>query len=207
MKTPAKIFIIPATRNQFIQGNNFNDVRVRRIAITVKTDSSFTGSHTEFPFWYQQFNLRQIRILRGGQPIVDFDAADNCCLYVTTMKARNFRDVIPSTLFDNFKNHYVLVFDFTPMRDATETFHYPELVENPLRLELKFSYHLQHVTEPNVFQKRLSSVAVEKFVIVGKKPKVDKVSLQQIINCASYLSIGTLVHLPLTMFQLLILTL
>ena len=48
------------------------------------------------PFWYQQFDLREIRIPRGGQPIVDFDAADNSVLYVTTMKAMNFQDDIPS---------------------------------------------------------------------------------------------------------------
>ena len=41
-------------------------------------NSAFIGSYTENPFWYQQFDLRQIRILRGGQPTVDFYAADNC---------------------------------------------------------------------------------------------------------------------------------
>ena len=57
----------------------------------MNTDSAFTGSYAENPFWYQQFDLRRIRILRGGQSIVDFDAADNCRLYVTTMKAMNFK--------------------------------------------------------------------------------------------------------------------
>ena len=50
----------------------------RRMAIATNANSAFTGSYTENPFWYQQFDLRKIRILRGGQPIVDFDAADNC---------------------------------------------------------------------------------------------------------------------------------
>ena len=36
--------------------------------------------YTENLFWCQQLDLRQIRILRRGQPIVDFVAADNCCL-------------------------------------------------------------------------------------------------------------------------------
>ena len=66
--------------------------------------------HTENPFWYQKIDLRKIIILRGGQPNVEFDAADNCCLYVTTMKAMNFQDDIPSNPIDNFKDHYVLVF-------------------------------------------------------------------------------------------------
>ena len=86
----------------------------------MNTTSAFTGSYTENPFWYQQFDLRQIRILRRGQPIVDFDAADNCRLYVTTMRAMNFQDDIPSIPFDIFKDHYILVFDLTSMQDATE---------------------------------------------------------------------------------------
>ena len=95
METLAKTFIIPARQNQFIRENIFNNAPIRRIAIAKNTNSAFTGSYTENPFWYQQFDPRQIRKLRGGQAIVDFDAADNCRLYVTTMKAMNFQDDIP----------------------------------------------------------------------------------------------------------------
>ena len=118
--TLAKTFIIPARQNQFIQKNIFNNAPVRRIAIAMSKNSAFTGSYTENRFWYQQFDLRQIRIIRGVQPIVDFDAADNCRLYVTTMKAMIFQDDIPSIPIDSFKDFYVLVFDLTSMQDATE---------------------------------------------------------------------------------------
>ena len=136
LKTLAKTFIIPARKNQFIQENILNKAPVRRLAIAINTKSAFTASYTESPFRYQQFELRQIRILRGGQPIIDFDAADICRLYVTTMKAMNFQDDIPSIPIDNFKDHYVLVFDLTSMQDATENCHYRELVGEPLKLEL-----------------------------------------------------------------------
>ena len=96
----------------------------------MNTNSTITGSDTENLFWYHQFELRQIRILRG-QPIVDFNAADNCRLHVTAMKAMNFQDDIPSNPIDNLKDHYVLVFDLSSMQDATEIFHYPELVGEP----------------------------------------------------------------------------
>ena len=62
----------------------------------MNTNYAFTGFYTEHPFWYQHIDLRQIKILRGGERIVDVDAADNCRLYVTTMKAMNFQD-------DNFE--------------------------------------------------------------------------------------------------------
>ena len=168
LNTLAKTFINPARRNQFIQENIFNKAPVRRIAIAMNTKSAFTGSYTENPVWYQQFELKQFRILRGGQPIVDFDAADNCRLYVATIKAMNFQYDISSLPIDNFKDHYVLVFDLTSMQDATENFHYPELVGDPLRLELNFTFPLEHVTELIELAERMSSVAVDKFGVVGK---------------------------------------
>ena len=168
LETFAKTFIIPARRNQFIQENIFNIAPVRRIAIAMNTNSAFTGFYTETPFWYQQIELRQIRILRGGQPIVDFHAADNCRLYVTTMKATNFQDDISSIPFDNFRDHYVLVFDLTSMQDAIEKCHYPELDGKPLRLELNFTFPLEHVTDLIVLGERMSSVAVDKFGVVGE---------------------------------------
>ena len=110
-------------------------------------NSAFTGLITEKPFWYQKFDFRQIGKIRGGQPIIDFDAADNCHLYVTTMKAMSFQDDIPSIPIDKFKDHHVLVSDLTSMPDATGICHYPELIGEPLRFELKFTYALEHVTE------------------------------------------------------------
>ena len=135
----------------------------------MNTNSAFTGSFTENPFWYQQFELRQIGRLRGQQPIVDFDTADMCRLYATTMKALNFQDDILSIPIDDFKEHYVLVFDLTSMQDATENCHYPEKLREPLRLELNFTPILENVTELIVMGERLSSVAVDKCGVVGKK--------------------------------------
>ena len=167
--TLVKTFIKPARQNQFIQENVFNNAPICRVAIAMNTNSAFTRFFfTENPYWYQQFDLRRIRILRGGQPIVDFDTADNCRLYVTTMKAMNFQDDIPSIPIDDFKDHYVLVFDLISMQDATENCDYPELVGEPLRLELIFTNPLKNVTELIVLGERMSSVAVDKFGVVGK---------------------------------------
>ena len=128
LETLAKTFIIPARQNHFFRKNVFNNAPVRRIAIAMITNSSFSGSYTENPFWYQLFDLRQIRILRGGQPIVDFNTAVNCHLNVTTMKAMNFQDDIPSIPIYNFKENYLLVFDLTSMQDTIENCHDPELL-------------------------------------------------------------------------------
>ena len=60
------------------------------------------------------------------------------------------------------------MFDLTSMQDATENCHYPDLVGEPLRLELNFTLLLEHVTELIVLEARMSSVAVDKFGAVGK---------------------------------------
>ena len=80
----------------------------------------------------------------------------------------NFHDDLPSIPIDNFKGHYVLMFDLTSMQDATELCHYPELIGEPLRLELNFNEALESVTEVIILGERMSSVAVDKFGVVGK---------------------------------------
>ena len=162
----------------------------------------------ENPFWYQQFDLAQIRILRKGQPIVDFDTAEKCRLYVTTMKALNFQDDIPSIPIDEFKDHYVLVFDLTWMQDATKNCHYPELLGEPLRLELNFNNPLENVTELIVLGEQMSSVEVDKFGVVGKNVSKWIVLLcNKLLNVFLCSSFGTSVRSPQTMCQLLIMTL
>ena len=68
----------------------------------------------------------------------------------------NFQDDIPTIPIDDFKDHYVLVFDFTLIQDATENCHQPELVGEPLRLEPTFTLPLENVTELIVLGERMS---------------------------------------------------
>ena len=163
--TIEKTFTFPARQNQLIQKNIFNNAPFRRSGIAKKTKSAFNGSSVENPSWYQQFNFLQIRMLRVDQLIVEFDAFDKFCLCVTAMKAMNFQDDIPSFLIDNFKDYYVLVFDLTSMQDAAEDCHYPEVVQKLLRLELNFTFPLEHVTELILLGEQMSAVAIYKFGI------------------------------------------
>ena len=158
---------MPARQNQFIQENNFSNASVRPNAIAMNKISAFIGWFTENPLWFQQFELRQFKILNGGQPIVDFVLADNCRLYVTTMEAMNFQDEAPQ--FQLIISKYVLVFDLTSMQDANENCHCPELVGEPLTLELGFTFPLEHVIELILLGERKSLLAVDKSGVVGQK--------------------------------------
>ena len=77
------------------------------------------------------------------------------------MEAMNFQDVIPSVLTDNSKDHHLLVFNLTPMWDATENCHSPQLVSELLRLEQNFTFPVEHVTELIVLKERMFLVAVD----------------------------------------------
>ena len=75
------------------------------------------------------------------------------------------------------------MFDLTSMQNATENCRCAELIGEPLRLELNYTFPLEHVTELFVLGEQMSSVAVDKFGFVGKKvSRMANVSLQQIIN-------------------------
>ena len=163
-----KTFIIPARQNQFFQENVFNNAPVCPFAFAMVTNYAFAGSYTKSPFCYQQFDLQKFRLLRGGQPIVDFDAADKCRFYATTMKAMNFQIDIPSIPTDNIRDHYVAVLPLTSMEDATDSSHYPELVGGPLRLELNFTFPLEPNTELILLGEGMSLIACDKFGVVGK---------------------------------------
>ena len=158
---------MPDKTNSFKKAS-FNIAPVRRIAIAKITNSAFTGSYTENPLCYQQYRLRQVRIFRVGQLILDFDAADTCCHYVTTIKAINFQDDISSISIDKFKEHDVLVFDLTSIQVATEHCHLPEQVGEALSMELNFTFLFEYKTELIVLAEGMSSVEVDKFGIDGK---------------------------------------
>ena len=69
------------------------------------------------------------------------------------MKAMNFQDDIPPFLKGCCRLHRVLVYDLTSTQDATENWHYQQLVGELLRLELIYTFPVP---------------SVKKFVVVGK---------------------------------------
>ena len=102
----------------------------------MNTNLAFAGSFHENPFNYQQFHLRELRIIRGGKAIISLDTTSPCRPYVTTRKALQFNEDFPALPIENFQNHYIFVFDLTSLQDAAEQLHYPELSGERLRLEM-----------------------------------------------------------------------
>ena len=80
----------------------------------------------------------------------------------------NLQEDVPSTPFDNFKDHYVLVFDLTSMQNATENCHHPKLVGEPLRLELNFIFPVEHAAELIVSGKEHLRLQLTSLVLLEK---------------------------------------
>ena len=107
METIARTFII--------QENVFNNAPIRRIAVAMNTNSAVAGSFHENLFNYQQFHLRELRIIRSGRAIISLDTTSPCRPYVTTMKAMLFNKVFPALPMEDLQNHYNLVFYLTSL--------------------------------------------------------------------------------------------
>ena len=95
METIARIFIKPSRQNQFIQKTVFYNAPIRRIALAMNKNSAVAGPFLESSFSYQQFRLRELRVVRGGRAIIFLNTTSPCRTYVTTMKARPFNEEIP----------------------------------------------------------------------------------------------------------------
>ena len=112
------------------------------------------------------------------------------------MEATNFKDDIPSISGDKFKDHYVLVFDLTSLRDATETFRYPELNPEPFSLEPSFTFSLEHVTGINVWVNECLRLQLTCLVLLEKLSNINNVYLWQLINHNPLLKYRCRVSLP-----------
>ena len=123
------------------------------------------------------------------------------------MKAQNFRDDIPSILIDIFKDHCVLMFNLTTMQAASENFRYPNLVGEPLRLELNFTFLLNTLLNSLYWGNERLWLQLTKMVLLQKYLNWIMCLSGNLLTVSHYSSIGTVIFFPLTMFRLLKMTL
>ena len=160
-ETIARTFIIPTPQNQFVQKNVFNNIPIRKITVAINTNSAVVGSFHENLFNYQQFHLRELRIIRDGRAIISLDTTSPCRPYVAAMKAMQFNEAFPALPKEDVQNLYILVLDLTSLQDTAERLHYPELSGESLRLEMFFHFPLEQLTEATVLGERLSNLKLK----------------------------------------------
>ena len=163
-----KTYIIPKGQNQFIQENIFNNGPIRSLAIAMQINGSFTGQKKENPFNYRKFGLREVKIVRGNQTVIEMKCEDNLRPFVETMKALKFTDDGPGINLNHYENHYVLAFDLTSMQESNVHLYYPDVVAASLRLELYFSKPLTETIEVFVLGEKLVTTLIHETGTVTK---------------------------------------
>ena len=99
-----------------------------------------------------------------------------------SMRAMNFHDDLPSIPIDNFKDQYMPVFDLTSMQKAIEHCHYPELIGEPLRLELNFNEALENAKKSSYWVNECRRLPSTSLALSVKIPNMDDNALRQIID-------------------------
>ena len=163
-----KTYIIPKGRNQFVQENIFNSGPIRSLAIAMQINGSFTGQKKENPFNYRKFGLREVKIVRGNQTVIEMKCEDNLRPFVETMKALKFTDDGPGINLNHYENHYVLAFDLTSMQESNIHLYYPDVVAASLKLELYFSKPLTETIEVFVLGEKLVTTLIHETGTVTK---------------------------------------
>ena len=162
-----KSFIIQAGQNCFVKENNFGTEPVRRLTVCMVRNKFFRGSTFEnTPFQYQKFQLSKIEIQRGnGVPIAGtpIDTTKNTRLFYNTICALGFtRGGKGIEITDFEENHYFLVFDLTPSREAGKSLTlFPELTGAGITLKLHFSEALTKPVELFLVGERFSQVFID----------------------------------------------
>ena len=88
-----------------------NNARIRKLAVAMNKNLAVSRYFHKNPLHYQQFYLRELRIVRVGRAFISLDTIFLCRPYVTTMKAIQLNDNFPALLVDDFQDHNLPVFD------------------------------------------------------------------------------------------------
>ena len=155
-----RTFIIAAGQNHFIKENIFSNESVRRICIAMNRNAHFTGTLETNPFNYQKFDLKEIKISRGGQTIVSLNTESDVVPYCNTFNSLNFDQDGPGIPLSQYPNHYILAFDLTSTLQADTEVYYPEIVGAGLRVELYFNKPVEHTLEAIFLAEKLSTVFI-----------------------------------------------
>ena len=92
------------------------------------------------------------------------------------------------------------MFDFFSRQGGKENCHNPELIGEPLKVEVNTTVPVEHLTALIVLGERNSSGAPEKFGVFGKNVNRIMFVSSKFSIVFYYSSISTVVHLALTMF-------
>lgn len=170
-KTPAlyhytevlpKTFLIPSGSRSWIKEDVFSKEPIRRFAVALCTNAAFLGSKTTNPFHYQKFHLNEITVYRNGFPVAGtpLPTENEKRTYLNTMDALAFAHLSHGIPFEDYANHFLMVFDLTSTQQASHDYLYPELTNATISLELKFTNNLTESIEVFLLGEKASTIYI-----------------------------------------------
>ena len=156
-----KTIMMPIGQNQVITENIFTNEPIRRLVLAMNRNDAFSGTSKTNPFHYQRFGLGKVNIFRGSDQVVGLDTTRDVFSYYDTMESLNIKSDGNGIKLSDFPDHYILVFDLTSTREADSEVYFPDLVGEPLRLELYFEKALEHTVEILLLGEKLSTLLID----------------------------------------------
>ena len=165
-----RTFLIGQNSQSWDQENVFSGQPIRRFILAMSTNAGFVGAKTTNPFHYQKFGLRSITVYRNGHPIAGtpLETDTDKKMYLNSMGALAFHEHGHGISFEEYANHYLLVFDLTSTHQASHDYLHPELTSASISISLRFDTALAQITEVLLLGECASTVYINNSRKVSK---------------------------------------
>ena len=134
------------------------------------TNEAFLGAKRVNPFHFQKFNLNSITVYRNGYPVAGtpLQTENDKKLYLNSLEALAFGQHGHGVPYNDYANHYILVFDLTSTQQASHDYLYPELTNGSISISLRFSAQLTNSVEVFLLGERSSTIYIDSSRKVSK---------------------------------------
>ena len=165
-----RTFLISQNSQSWDQENVFSGQPIRRFILAMSTNEGFVGAKTVNPFHYQKFGLRSITVLRNGHPIAGtpLETETDKKLYLNSLGALAFHEHGHGISYEEYANHYLMVFDLTSTQQASHDYLHPELTSASISISLRFDSALAHITEVLLLGEAASTIYINNSRKVSK---------------------------------------
>jgi hypothetical protein len=171
LETVTRTYVVPANQSNFNKEAIMGNEPVRRLAIAIAPNASFSGSQTTNPFSYTRNGLKRIALIWSGIPVIDMkvSADDLVYPYFLSQKALGMDHAGNGINLADYPNHFIMVFDLTSTREAGSDVIYPELTGASIRLKLEFDAAITTPLEIFVMGEKDGTVYIDKNKTVVKQ--------------------------------------
>ena len=112
-------------------------------------NEAFLGARRVNPFDFQKFNLNIIAVYRNGDPVsgTPLQIENDKKLYLNSLEALASGQDGHGVPYNDYANHYILVFYLTSTQPASHDYLYPGLTIGSISFSLRFSAQLTNSVE------------------------------------------------------------